>query len=397
MHHTLPNARVENDALVPHLVEVPVDLDLGADRVDVVGCHLECLGHVVVHERVEHARHGSEEGDGYAHGERGRVDLAPDGVVLAVGVHAGELLLDRRALRHTQRAHRAHETRRKLRRAQQRGWLARRRTRRALLRVHDHELELRDDVAHDGRVSDGRVPLSVLGREGRVLALPRRELDANGLVGARRRPKDVRHERDRPQRDHDLGRVLAVRIGNAIHVVEVEEYRWPRLDVAQRGERAALGLHERTKDLLAPKHAEHRRLDDAALEVVLLTSNLEVDWDRHHLGRRQLVHKRAHISRAKVTMPQEQHHVVLRRHHASHPDDRSHVRQLLQRVVHAAQVEERGRLADVHRLRHRHLVVRLRRRVIAPRALDDLGLVHRDAPQIDVHVPLLDKDRAVRR
>ena len=93
VHHSLAHARVKDDAAVPLLVAVPVELDDCARREDVVRCHLQRV--VPAHRRdvVEHGRHGAEERDGEAHGELRGVHLLPLRHVVAVVVGA-----DRRAV-----------------------------------------------------------------------------------------------------------------------------------------------------------------------------------------------------------------------------------------------------------------------------------------------------------
>ena len=145
--------------------------------------------------------------------------------------------------------------------------------------------------------------LTPLGRKRRAHPLARRKLDSHDLVRARRRTKDLGHKAHHPQSTRHLRLELTVLVGDAVDVVEVEEHLWPRLDVARRGVRATLWLHERTQRVLLREDVEHGRLDHAALEVVLVGTHLEVNRQRHHLGRTQLVHERSHVSRAKISMP----------------------------------------------------------------------------------------------
>ena len=224
-----------------------------------------------------------------------------------------------------------------------------------------------------------------------------RVLDAHGLVRAGARPEDLRHEGDRVERHGHLGRVLAVFVGDAIGVVHVEEHWRARLQVARRRVGAALGLHERAEGVVQLERLEDGHLDGLALEVVLLTTNLEIDGKRHHLGRAELVRPRAHVSWPQITVKEQEDDELGGHGHASNPDDGVTLGQVLVVVLHAAQVEERGRLADVHRLCTSHLVVGLRGHVATPSALDDLVLVHRDAPEVHVEIALVVEDPAVRR
>ena len=86
VHHALADARVEDDTSVPDLVEVPVELDDGAHREDVVGANSDGDRHVVLGEQDHEVWHGAHERDGETHGELSRVDLTTNALELAVVV-----------------------------------------------------------------------------------------------------------------------------------------------------------------------------------------------------------------------------------------------------------------------------------------------------------------------
>ena len=178
-------------------------------------------------------------------------------------------------------------------------------------------------------------------------------------------------------------------------MVDVEEHRRAGLLEARRREGAALRLQEGTEGVDLAEGDQDGVLDGLARKVVLLTTHFQINRDGHHVVRSELVRPRRHVASAQRSVPQQQHHVLGGHRRASHPDDGLHARQLLLLVLEAAEVEQRGGHAHVHRLAPPNLVVGLRCRMVALGALDHDVLVDGDAAAVDVEVPLVVEDRAV--
>ena len=81
---------------------------------------------------------------------------------------------------------------------------------------------------------------------------------------------------------------------------------------------------------------------------------------------------------------------------AAHPHDGREVRKLVVGVVHATEIEDGCRLAEVDRFLRSHLVIRLCGRVSTMRALEHDSLSDIDASKVHVFVLSLEEDAAVR-
>ena len=81
---------------------------------------------------------------------------------------------------------------------------------------------------------------------------------------------------------------------------------------------------------------------------------------------------------------------------AAHPHDGREVRKLVVGVVHATEVEDGCRLAEIDRLLRSHLVIRLCGGVTTMRALEHDSLGDVDASKVHVLVLPLQEDAAVR-